>query len=56
MMPWTLGLFGAVLAVLLLARRPRRVEAPSQVSAEWIRQQVRARGLTGWSGAYQEEE
>ncbi len=34
----------------------RRKAEPRQCSAAWIRKQIRARGLTGYSGAYHEDE
>jgi len=49
---WLLGL-GAVSLVgwwLRQAGTPR-----DQVSSAWVREQIRARGVTGWSGAYHED-
>ncbi len=45
---------GAVSAVTfaLFRRQPE----PQPVSSEWIRQQIRERGVKGWSGAYHEDE
>ena len=42
----------ACVAVWMVARR---LPARSTCSASWIRQQIRARGLTGYSGSYHED-